>query len=232
MSPVTLYLVRHGAIIAVAKKAYIGQIEAPLSEEGVEQAWALRRWLEPLSLSRALASDLSRSQRTARIIMGRRAGVVEPVPTLREINLGEWEGFSFEEIREKFPEAYAARGCDIEHFRPPRGESFADCRERVEASLHKILDGSRGNVLMVGHAGVNRLILCSILGIPVQNLHSIGQDYGCLNVIEFGPDRTRVQLMNFSPHTPRSPKPASHRLAAKHTGKVKSGNTSEVATCQ
>ncbi|HEX4068107.1 MAG TPA: histidine phosphatase family protein [Acidobacteriaceae bacterium] len=232
MSPVALYLVRHGAIISVAKKAYIGQIEAPLSEEGVEQAWALRRWLEPVPFNRVVSSDLSRSQRTAKIILGRRAIAVEPMPALREINLGEWEGFSFQEIREKFPEEYAARGSDIENFRPPRGESFADCRERVNASLHRILAASQGNVLMAGHAGVNRLILCSILGIPVGNLHSIGQDYGCLNVIEWGPDRTRVQLMNFTPRSPRSAQSASLRMAAARTGKVKPGNTSEVATRQ
>lgn len=199
MNPVALYLVRHGAIISVAGKSFIGQIEAPLSEQGVDQAWALRQWLEPVHFTRVVSSDLSRSQRTARIIAGWRSNPVEALPALREINLGDWEGFSFDEIRERFPEEYAARGRDMENWRPPRGESFADCRTRVTAALEEILAASQGNVLLVGHAGVNRLILCSVLGIPVKNLHSIGQDYGCLNVIEFGPGRKRVQLMNYAP---------------------------------
>jgi probable phosphoglycerate mutase len=202
MSPTAIYLVRHGTIISVAGKAFIGQIEAPLSEEGVDQAWALRQWLEPVRFSRLISSDLSRSQRTAKIICGRRANSLEVMPALREISLGEWEGFTFQEIRERFPEDYAARGRDIENWRPPGGESFADCRARVSSALSEIVGGSEGNVLLIGHAGVNRLILCSVLGIRVRNLHGIGQDYGCLNIIEYGPDRTRVQLMNFVPTPP------------------------------
>lgn len=199
MSAVVLYLVRHGAILSVAKKACIGQIDAPLSEEGIEQAWALRRWLEPVSFSRVIASDLSRSQRTARVITGRRSVPVESMSALREISLGDWEGFSFDEIRQKFPEEYAARGRDLENWRPPRGESFADCRQRVDAALQSILAGSAGDILIVGHAGVNRLILCSALDIPAKNLHRIGQDYGCVNVIEYSPDRARVRLLNYTP---------------------------------
>ncbi len=199
MSPTVIYLIRHGAIISVAGKAFIGQIEAPLSEEGVDQAWALRQWLEPVRFNRLISSDLSRSQRTAKIIRGRRANSLEAMPALREISLGEWEGFSFQEIRERFPEDYAARGRNIEDWRPPCGESFADCRARVTSVLAEIVTGSNGNVLLVGHAGVNRLILCSVLGIPVGKLHGIGQDYGCVNIIEYGPDRARVQLVNYVP---------------------------------
>ncbi len=64
MKPIVLYLARHGSVISVAGKAYIGQIEAPLSDEGVEQAWALRKWLEPVHFSHVYSSDLSRAQRT------------------------------------------------------------------------------------------------------------------------------------------------------------------------
>lgn len=199
MKRVVLYLVRHGAIISVAGKAFIGQTEAPLSEEGVEQAWALRKWLQNVPFTRIVSSDLSRSGRTAQIIAGRHGCPVEAVPALREINLGDWDGLSFQEIRQRFPDEFAARGRDMENWRPPRGESFADCRARVQAALGEFFSGLQANVLLVGHAGVNRLILCSALGIPVVNLHSIGQDYGCVNILEFSTDRTRVNLMNYSP---------------------------------
>jgi probable phosphoglycerate mutase len=225
MNPIVLYLVRHGAIISVAGKAFIGQTEAPLSEEGVEQAWALRQWLEPVRFSRLVSSDLSRSLRTARIIRGRRITSLEAMPALREISLGEWEGFSFQEIKQKFPEDYAARGRDIENWRPPGGESFADCQARVNSALAQIGAGSQGNILLVAHAGVNRLLLCSALGIPVRNLHVIGQDYGCLNIIEYAPDRTRVRLMNYIPAPPLGGT-SIRRNAARDKA------TPEVATCR
>ena len=199
--PAVLYLVRHGAIIQVSGKSYIGQIDLPLSEEGVEQAWALREWLEPVRFSHLYSSDLSRAQRTCRIIAGSEWSI-KSVPQCREISLGEWEGYTFHDIREQFPAAYAARGRDIENWRPPSGESFADCRSRALDALHEILRDAQENVLLVGHAGVNRVILCEALGIPLANLHSLGQDYGCVNIIDYSNQRTRVQLLNYVPsHT-------------------------------
>lgn len=198
-----LYLVRHGAVISVNGKHYIGQIEAPLSERGVEQAWALRNWLESVDFSYAYCSDLTRSERTARIVIGRRDLELHISPELREISLGEWEGGSFQEIAKRYPEQYEARGRDLENWRPPGGESFADCRSRVLPMLHKILQKSCGNVILVGHAGVNRLILCEALGVPVRNLMNIRQDYGCVNMIEYGDGRTRLHLLNYSPFESR-----------------------------
>jgi alpha-ribazole phosphatase len=199
MNPITLYLVRHGSIISVRGKAYIGQVEAPLSEAGVEQAWALRKWLEAVPFSLVCCSDLSRSHRTAKIIAGNRIRSIEVCSNLREISLGAWDGYSFKEIESRYPEEFAARGRDLENWRPPGGESFADCRARVLPALREILDGVKGNVLMVGHAGVNRLILCDVLGIPVTNLFSIGQDYGCLNILEYGASHPRLRLLNYVP---------------------------------
>ncbi len=128
MNPSVIYLVRHGLIVLASGKEYIGQNEVPLSEEGVEQAWALRKWLEPVHFDYAFSSDLSRTERTCRIIAGDRVKSIEVIPALREIDLGDWEGFTFREIEQRFPEDYAARGRDLENWRPPGGESFADCR--------------------------------------------------------------------------------------------------------
>ena len=65
MNDATLYLVRHGAIALPTERFYIGQIDAPLSEEGVEQARALRKWLQPVRFARVISSDLRRARRTA-----------------------------------------------------------------------------------------------------------------------------------------------------------------------
>ena len=199
MKPLTLYLVRHGAVIADQGKAYIGQVEAPLDESGVEQARALGRWLEPVAFSAAWCSDLSRSQRTAQIILGNRRLPVRASAALREIHLGAWDGLSFREIESRFPEAFAARGRDLENWCPPGGESFADLRARVLPALESILGDAEGPVLLVGHAGVNRVILCQALGIPIGHLLRLGQEYGCLNILEYGEQSVRVRLLNFVP---------------------------------
>jgi probable phosphoglycerate mutase len=183
----------------VSGKTYIGQLEAPLSERGVEQAWALRNWLEPVEFSRILCSDLTRAQRTAKIITGHRQIPIQVRPELREVNLGDWEGVSFREIARRFPADFEARGKDLENWRPPGGESFADCRNRVLPVLNEVLSNAQGSILLVGHAGVNRLILCAALGIPTANLMCLGQDYGCLNIMEYSGQRCRLQLLNYAP---------------------------------
>jgi GTP:adenosylcobinamide-phosphate guanylyltransferase len=49
------------------------------------------------------------------------------------------------------------------------------------------------------HAGINRLLLCQSLGTPVAKLFRIGQDYGCVNIIEEEGERICVRLINGRP---------------------------------
>jgi alpha-ribazole phosphatase len=101
---------------------------------------------------------------------------------LREINLGEWESRTFAEIEKGFPDEFWKRGADIVHYRVPGGESFDDCRRRVLEAFHEILGASK-NIFIAGHAGANRIILCYIMGVPLQKLFKIRQEYGCLSII-------------------------------------------------
>jgi probable phosphoglycerate mutase len=68
----------------------------------------------------------------------------------------------------------------------------------VVAALKEILASTSGNLVITGHAGVNRLLLCHMLGMPLTNIFRIAQDYGCLNVIQCGSTGYQVKLMNGS----------------------------------
>jgi alpha-ribazole phosphatase len=193
-----LYLVRHGAI-QVKGRRYLGQMEAPLDEEGLKQAANLGVLLGNVQFGRIYSSDLSRSRRTAEIIAGGRGLEVRALREFREIDLGEWDGCAFTEVRQRFPQAYTARGEDLEHFRPPGGESFGDVRDRVLGALHDALKSADGDLLLVGHRAVNRVILCDVLGLPLSNILRIRQDYGCLNIIEYQAPGGYVKLLNYSP---------------------------------
>jgi len=195
----TVFLVRHGAVAAGRGRTYIGQAERPLSEEGIRQALRLRVMLEHAAIATVCCSDLSRSIRTAEILAEDRAVEMRAYRELREIDLGAWDGRSFAEITRRFPADFKARGEDLEHWRPPGGESFGDLRDRILPLFRDLLESSPGNLLLVGHAGVNRVILCETLGIPLANVFQIGQDYGCLNVIGVGSLGCRIQLLNYTP---------------------------------
>lgn len=199
-----IYLVRHGKIQQEDdQRRYIGQIDLPLAEEGIRQAQSLQRRFERTDISTIYCSDLSRSIRTAKIITGFRDIPVVIREDLREVCMGEWEGCTFGDIGRRFPDEFKARGSNIVSYRVPGGESFADCSRRAVAALEEILASCSGNLVITGHAGLNRLLLCHMLGMPIANLFRIGQDYGCLNVIQCGSTGYQVKLMNGSGRSSR-----------------------------
>jgi alpha-ribazole phosphatase len=193
----TVYLIRHGKIrLDDDQRRYIGQLDLPLSEDGVQQALWIRKRLDRAAIGAAYCSDLSRSRQSAEIIVGKKSIAIIPQSELREISRGEWEGCTFAEIARRFPDKFKARGADIGYYRVPGGESFADCGKRVVAAFHEILESTAGDILIVGHAGVNRLLLCHILEIPIANLFRINQDYGCINIIQCTGSGYRLKLAN------------------------------------
>ena len=192
-----IYLVRHGAVESGQNgKRYIGQLDVPLSEEGTRQAEKLRERLRHIPLSAVFCSDLSRSLRMAAIIAEPHGITPSPRQDLREIAMGAWEGLTFEEVRRQSPEAYHERGRDIVHYRPPGAESFMECACRAIPALFDILRSSRGDILIVGHAGVNRILLSQAMGRSMDDLFDIDQDYGCLNLIRYNDFAFELEVLN------------------------------------
>ena len=212
----TIYLLRHGALAAGSPERFIGQLDLPLAPDGIAQAEALGEVLRGRPIDAIYCSDLARSQQTARLVAGQTAIAIEVRSALREISLGDWEGLSRREVAAHFAADYAARGNDLENYRVPGGESFADCRRRVLTAWAEILRRD-GDTVVVGHAGVNRLLLCHLLARPAATLFDIAQDYGCVNVIEHDAQRVRVSLINGRPAdlrggTSHQPAPQPQRI--------------------
>jgi probable phosphoglycerate mutase len=194
-----VYLIRHGKIQQEDDlRRYVGQIDLPLTAEGIKQAQSLQKRFERADIGTVYCSDLSRSIQTAKIVVGSRNIPIVVRKDLREVSMGEWENCTFGDIARRFPEEFKARGGDIVSYRVPGGESFADCNKRVVAALEEIVSSSSENLVIVGHAGVNRLLMCHMLGMPLANIFRIAQDYGCLNVIQCGSTGYQIKLMNGS----------------------------------
>lgn len=199
MSGRNIYIIRHGEIsVRDQIRRYIGQLDVPLSAEGIRQAGLLGKTLAGKSITTIFCSDLLRSVDTAGIIS--RQIHIQPVvrADIREIAMGEWEGKAFSEIQQTYPEEYLRRGQNLADYRVPGGESFREGQARVVAAFADILAASEGNILIVGHAGINRLLFCFVLGIPIANSFLIGQDYGCLNRLVQSGGGYCVQALNMS----------------------------------
>jgi probable phosphoglycerate mutase len=195
-----IMLLRHGEFLSHTNdKRFIGQTDLPLSHVGRRQAQCWCKWLSDVPIAHIISSDLSRCTESARILCADRLIIVKPLASLREINLGSWDGMTFQRVRERWPDAFGQRGTEIARFRPPGGESFLDLQQRVVPVFEQAVDEAAGNLLMVAHAGVNRMILCHLLGMPPQNLFRIAQDYGAMNLIGRHANGYRVQAINLRP---------------------------------
>lgn len=178
-----IYLVRHGKIDLGKEKCYIGATDLSLSKEGIIQAQRIKKLFSTIDIDRAYTSPLIRCVQTLDIILENRNVEKILIKELREIDLGQWEGKSFSYIKKFYPEEFKARGENIAAFVTPDGESFNQLKERVIPAFENIKENSTGNVIIVAHAGVNRVILSNILAISMVDMFNINQDYGSVSEI-------------------------------------------------
>ncbi len=149
----------------------------------MKQARLVADRLREIRFDTVHSSDLQRCLSTAEIIAGPGGPRPRPDSRLREIDTGLWQGFTFEEAASQYPREYAEREHDLVGYHFPGGESFRDLRERAVQAFLEIVEESCGNALVVAHRGVNRVLLCEVLGLPLEELFSIGQDYGAVTLI-------------------------------------------------
>ena len=122
--------------------------------------------LRALKFDAAVSSDLSRCVETARIILTEHLGVALRLdPDLREMAFGEWEGLTWDQIVQKYPQLTAEGWSTPKTQHPPGGERFPDVILRARNALARIRSETlAGLVLMVTHAGVLHALLPAILG--------------------------------------------------------------------
>jgi broad specificity phosphatase PhoE len=198
--PDTIYLLRHGAIQSPGEgRRYIGWQDQALSDVGRRQACTWADYFNSMALDGIYCSDLIRCLETARIIAARHCLEPQALPELREVCMGAWEGHRFDAIRGRDPQEFQRRGEYIADHCPPGGESFGDLQRRVWPVFKKLAPGPHQAILMVTHAGVIRVLLCRLLGMPLKNLFRIGLTYGSLSIIDSGPQGFRVRAMNLPP---------------------------------
>ncbi len=166
--------VRHGEIEQHASPIFLGSTDVPLSGRGVLQARQAAEQLRTLGCApaRLYTSSLSRAVQTAEEIAGALGGVaVEAVPGLCEMALGSWDGLPVSEVRERFPEAYAARGRDLFAFKiDGKAENFFDMQYRAVKALKEILRKDPAEeIYLVSHKGVLRALENNLRGGQVED---------------------------------------------------------------
>jgi alpha-ribazole phosphatase/probable phosphoglycerate mutase len=200
----TLYLIRHGETVGGDEKRYKGSLDVPLSEKGIEQIQRTAEFLKDIKFAAIYTSPLSRAAKSAEIIATPHGLTPIVVPELRERNFGIWEGMTFLEIKEKYPVEFEKWAKNPLKYSPIKGESTIEVRDRVMNVLQRLLDSEslqsslslKPNILIVAHGGVNRIILCEFLGVPLENIFRIEQHNAAINIIEFHDAYPVIKLIN------------------------------------
>lgn len=182
-----IILARHGETAWNAEGRYQGQEDIPLSPVGEAQARALAARLHDVQIDRAVASLLSRALRTAQLALGEtRANMLTTDPGLMEIAHGTWEGLLAHEIHQHDPDRLRAWRQTPHEVLMPQGESLQHVLDRAWPALERACAGlqSHDTLLIVAHDAVNRVLLCRVLGLPLQRLWSFRQAPTTLNLLE------------------------------------------------
>ncbi|MEE4253884.1 MAG: alpha-ribazole phosphatase [Desulfuromusa sp.] len=198
MKATRMHLLRHGQVDGFEEKRYNGQSDVHLTAHGRQQSAAFAGRLQHLKLGGIYSSDLYRCRVAADQIALLQK--VQPVykEELRELHAGDWQGQTWKQLQRNYPELWQARIDDIVHVAPPSGESLLQLASRVRPAIKQIVsDHIGGEIVVVAHGGVNRVILLDAIGAPLEKLFHIEQDFGCHNIIDFFADGyTVVQKLN------------------------------------
>jgi len=186
-----LILVRHGETAFTKQGRYSGRGDVPLSDEGEAQAMAAAGRVASISrdVMAVVSSPLARCVRTAELISAGAGGAtVTIMPDLIECDFGQWEGLTFAEVRERWPDEMAAWLASTS-VAPPGGESFQAVAKRVRGAMATLLSSyPAAVVVVVSHVSPIKLILRDALAAGDAFLHRLFLDAAGVSTMDAWPD--------------------------------------------
>jgi probable phosphoglycerate mutase len=205
-----IFLTRHGQTDWGRGDRFSGLSDIALNETGKFQARALGKRVKNLQLvvkdntlaepevmmregqglnkiTAVYCSPLKRTLETAQIVADLLKLPVKEISQFRELNYGAWEGLSRDEILLKYPKEWEVWSQDPAQNAPSGGETGIALLARVRPALEQLIaNHPNETILMVAHKTVNRLLICSLLNIPLKSYRwAIGQNESCLNILNF-----------------------------------------------
>lgn len=197
-----IILTRHGHVDWIAPERFRGRAELPLSDLGQRQAAALgERIARSWTPSAIYASPLSRCQHTAQAIAKAAGGAVQTLPDLIDTDYGQWQGLTHQEVEKRWPQAFKRWFEHPDMTAIPSGETLAMVLVRSTAVLRKMLDEHPdGQVVLVGHDSINRVILLHALGLPLSQYWRIRQDPCCVNELHLDAQGCSLSRLNETHH--------------------------------
>lgn len=200
-----LILIRHGETIDNARGIAQGWSDSELSERGLKQAERLAVRVMRMGATALYCSTLGRARSTAEVVAAVTGLQPHFLDDLREMNCGDWEGQSFELVREADPD-FHHRWTRDPHLACPSGESYFDVLVRLRRALETIREretSSNGRVsvpVVVSHGTALRICATELLGLPLTSARNFAQDNTAVNVFDWRTERWVLKTWNDASH--------------------------------
>jgi broad specificity phosphatase PhoE len=196
----SVFLLRHAEVEARYQRIFGGRIDMDLSPRGHEQAAALANYLRHKNFDAVYTSPMKRVQQTIKPFAAASQCAPVTMPDLCEVDFGDWTGLGWEDVRAKFNISAFEWLNQIELAGIPNAETGKTFRARVEPCVQQILRDHPGqSVAIFCHGGVIRMILSILLKMPLPHMSSFEIEYASLTEVHCSPQKTEVQLLNFTP---------------------------------
>lgn len=211
-----ILLVRHGETAWNREGRYQGRTDIPLSPDGQMQVRLLGERLRKIEIAVAISSPLSRARETAEAILAGRSLELEVDDGLLEISHGQWEGKLASEVALDHAEMFGVWRSSPGRNSPagPGAETLGDVEARAWAVLERTwmrLDGEQ-TMLITAHDAVIRVILCRVLGLPLERVWRFRQAPAALNVLSGDAlEELQIVRLNDSEHSQPMLSTSQHR---------------------
>jgi broad specificity phosphatase PhoE len=197
-----LLLARHAPTDWNGKDRYQGHEDIALGPTGRQLAALLAERLGGERIDEIHTSDLRRAWQTASAVSDTRRLPLRSDPRLRELHFGIWQGLTYDEVRQAYPEVLAAWEADALRVAPPGGETLAQLASRVGGFLGGLTAEATldQTVLVVAHKGSLQVLLCLALGLPPQARWQFRLEPAALSELNLYPEGAILNFLNDTHH--------------------------------
>ncbi len=197
-----IILTRHGQTEWNRVERFRGRADIPLNETGLAQADATSRRIRMTWKPGAVySSPLSRAVKTAASIAAPFGLTPQILEALTDIDYGEWQGLTPEEVNIRWPEALASWYHTPHRAQIPGGETLQSLLERTSHAVQDVIERHpKDTIVLVGHVSVNRVILLHALGLPLARYWHLAQGNCAINVLEASDGDFTVLSLNDTCH--------------------------------
>ena len=180
------YFIRHGETQWNVEKRYQGHTDIPLSETGLKQGELLGKRFKNIPVDYVYASPLIRAVETAKFVAEATNNELNTIDSFKEINFGEWEGHTVNELKQKYKDSYINFLKEPFKYGFPGEGSFDNVAKRVMEGIDQLLKAHEGkNIVVVSHGGILKIAIMYLMEMDGSFYRKLWLDNTSITTIDF-----------------------------------------------